>query len=918
MKKLTALSVTFLLFALGVSAQTGSVKGIVSDTTNKKNVSNAVVMLINPGDSILYKFTRSDASGNFLLKNIKPGNYIMMITHPLFGEYVDNIVAKPEDLDLSAVSITPKSKLLQEVIVKSGSPIKIKGDTIVYTADSFKVKEGANVEALLKKLPGIQVDKNGKITAMGEEVKKVLVDGEEFFGDDPGIAVKNLRADAVKEVQVFDKKSDQAAFTGIDDGEKNKTINLKLKEDKKNGYFGKVEGSAGLKDNYNNSAMLNAFKGKRKFASYGIMSNTGQTNLDWQDAQNYGGGSDNMEMGMSEDGGMFVSITDGGDSYNGGRNGIPKNWNGGLHYSNKFEKMKQSLNMGYKFAKVNALGGVNTFSKTFLPDTSWNTNSSTTNFSSVIKNAFNLTYEINTDSMNSFKITGKFNTNNTKGSNTFQSEAKDDFSKSINNNQRKSSTESDNSNISGSLLWKHKFKKNFRTLSLSTDVNEFETNSDGLLYSLLNNFGSGIKDTVDQENLRNTNGLTLNSRLAYTEPLMKDMFMEINYSVNLNHNSNDRKSYKKDNTGKYQQLIDSLSNDFEFNKLVNRPGVNFRYNKKKYNFSLGSSVAFNRFIQKNLTKGLRTDYNFTTFFPSANFSYKLKGNKNLRLYYNGSGSAPTTDQLQPIRDNTDPLNIVIGNPNLKQSFTHNMGGSFNFYDVLSEKNMWSNLNFSTTTNAFVSSSTDSIGKRTYQTVNTNGIYNLNFYMQYGFKLKKPGIRLGFSPRISGYRNIDFVNKTRNLTNNMTYGFSIDMNKSVDKKYSFYLSPQLSYNTAKSSVNAAANSSFWMLSGWADLNITLPWSVEFSTSANYQARQRDPRFNRNSDYVKWNASLERKIYKEILVAKLEVNDILDQNRGYNRNFSSYNYSETFYNTLRRYWMATITWNFSKNGKAPSGF
>ncbi len=201
----------------------------------------------------------------------------------------------------------PKSKLLAEVIVKSGSPIRIKGDTTVYTADSFKVREGANVEELLRRLPGIQVDKDGKITAMGERVTKVLVDGEEFFGSDPGIATKNLRADIVKEVEVFDKKSDQAEFTGIDDGVKDKTINLKLKDDKKKGYFGKIEAGGGLKDKYNNSIMLNAFKGKRKIAAYGIMSNTGKTNLDWEDANNYGGGIEGLETGISDDGGMYMS-----------------------------------------------------------------------------------------------------------------------------------------------------------------------------------------------------------------------------------------------------------------------------------------------------------------------------------------------------------------------------------------------------------------------------------------------------------------------------------------------------------------------------------------------------------------------------------------------------------------------------------
>src|SRR5690606_4345418 len=247
-----------------------------------------------------------------------------------------------------------------------------------------------------------QVDRNGEITAMGEKVKKVLVDGEEFFGSDPGIATKNLRADVVKEVEVFDKKSDQAEFTGIDDGVKDKTINLKLKEDKKNGYFGKLEVGGGLDPKlYSNALMANAFKGKRKIAGYGIMSNTGQTNLDWQEAQNYGGGMDGMTTGITEDGGMFVSFTsDGDDNYYGGRNGIPTNWNGGFHYSNKF-KDKNSLNLGYKFTKVNAPGITRMFSRQFLDENTIAKNSYADRYNSNIKHGFNLTFETNIDSMNS-------------------------------------------------------------------------------------------------------------------------------------------------------------------------------------------------------------------------------------------------------------------------------------------------------------------------------------------------------------------------------------------------------------------------------------------------------------------------------------------------------------------------------------
>ena len=719
MRKLLFAFFTVILSSTIVQAQTSTLKGVVADTSDKKNLEHTVISLLREKDSALAKFTRADKTGNFLINNIRPGKYVLMITHPYVGDYFDQLELKADEVtDLGKVVMIPKSKLLAEVILKSGSPIRIKGDTTIYTADSFKVRAGANVEELLRRLPGIQVDKNGQITAMGERVKKVLVDGEEFFGSDPGIATKNLRADAVKEVQVFDKKSDQAEFTGIDDGVRDKTINLKMKEMR--GYFGKIELGGGLKDKFNNDAMINAFKGKRKFASYGIMSNTGQTNLDWKDAQNYGGGEvDGMSSGVSDDGGMYISWSGGDDSYYGGRNGIPQNWNAGLHYSNKFNKDKISLNSGYKFSKVNAPGIKRTFAKNFLKDSTWNTNTYDDKFTSTNKNAFNLTVETNIDSANSIKWTTKFNTNVTNSSSNYYTESLDDMSRFINNSRRKSSSHSDKKNITSSVLWRYKFKKLSRTLSINTDLVWNEATTDGLLYSLDSLFDKGVfihKDTTDQQNIQTSTGKSITAKAAYTEPLAKDVYLEFSYSISYYNNSNDRVTNRRSIlTGKYDVIQDTLSNSFVFNRLVHTPGLNFRVNKKKYNYSFGASVGFSHFKQKNLTENTLTNYTFTNFFPRASFVYKFKSNESLRFNYNGSTTPPSLEQLQPTRINTDPLNVYIGNPGLKQSFRHSINGGYNFYNVLKERNLWTSFNFSTTQNAFTQFNTISAGgKRTYR------------------------------------------------------------------------------------------------------------------------------------------------------------------------------------------------------------
>ena len=350
MLKITKTFAILFLFSFSVFAQKANVSGVLTDGNEKTPVYNSVVALLTPKDSILYRFTRTDKKGNFDLKNVKAGNYIVMTSHRQYADYLDDITVSETTKNLGTIDLVSKINALREVIIKTGS-IRIKGDTTSYRASDFVVSANANVEELLKKLPGIQVDKNGAIKAMGETVQKVLVDGEEFFGDDPGMAVKNLRADAVKEVQVFDKKSDQAEFTGIDDGETKKTINLKLKEDKKKGYFGKIDGAnepfTGSDSRYNTNLMFSSFKGKRKISAFLLNGNTGQDGLSWQDSDKFGGGNNNVSMSMDDDGNVDYEWTGGNNDeepYVDTQNGFIKNTNAGLQYSNKWNDT-QTLNL---------------------------------------------------------------------------------------------------------------------------------------------------------------------------------------------------------------------------------------------------------------------------------------------------------------------------------------------------------------------------------------------------------------------------------------------------------------------------------------------------------------------------------------------------------------------------------------------
>jgi hypothetical protein len=910
--------VLFVLAAQLANAQTTTLKGIITDKAEKANLVNASISLISVKDSVLAAFARAKADGSFEIK--KPdsmGKYVLLITHPKYADLIDTVTVSENISDFGSLAVISKRIAYEQVIVKAKiAPIRIKGDTVIYTADSFKVSEGANVEALLKKLPGIQVGRNGEITALGEKVKKVLVDGEEFFGDDPGVAVKNLRADAVDKVEVFDKKSDQAAFTGIDDGEKSKTINLKLKENKKKGYFGKVEASGGLPENYNVQAMINAFKAKRKISAYTLSGNTGSTNLGWNDAEKFGG-SDDIETN-NEDGFMWRSQnSDEFTDFYGGANGIPQNWNGGLHYSNKFNGEKQSVNLGYKYNKVNTNGENRTFSKNFFKDSITNENSGTDAFSTKQRNQFNATVETKLDSFNVLKFTFKASE---QSSATTNNSFTDLFTTvgAINGSTRRTTNNAKGNNLEGSLLWMRKFKKMGRTISLNMATKYSQTESDGFLYSLNRFYTNGIptnNDTIDQEKIRTGQNTNLSSRIAYTEPLTKQIIAELSYSINLNNNDNNQKSLDKDASGKYNILATRFSNNFDFKTTVHTPGLSFKYAKKKITANIGTRLGFNQFNQTDLSTNNKRTYNFTNVFPNASINFKFKGNKGLNINYNGRGTAPTLNQLQPIQDNNDPFNVIEGNPDLKQSFNHSINGRYNMWNVLKENNIWSYFNFSTTNNAYVNFSRyDVQGRRVSKTVNVNGNYSFYSSFNYGFKIKKLDLRMGFGPSFNFVNRNDFVSIDPNtiLQNNSktgSYGLSVNFNRWKENKFEFWSNFQFMQNNNKASVNQASQANFRSASGNINFGYFFPGKLYINTEFNFEARQKDPRFPKNNNFALWNASIKKDIIKDIFSLQFEVRDLLNQNRGFDRSFDSFNYTESFYKTLRRYWLLTATFNFN---------
>jgi hypothetical protein len=899
-------------------AQTVTVSGNIKDTSTKVSVKNAVVSLLSPKDSILKAFTRVKEDGSYVLNNVKPGNYILSVTHPTFGEYVDDIVVKSNNENINPIALTTKSKLLAEVIVKSGSPIRIKGDTTIYTADSFKVSANANVEELLKKMPGIQVDKDGKIKAMGQTVEKVLVDGEEFFGDDPGMAVKNLRADAVKEVQVFDKKSDQAEFTGIDDGKSKKTINLKLKENKKKGYFGKIDLAGGLlkgKDaRFNDNILLSSFKGKRKLTGFLLNGNTGQDGLNWQDEQKYGGNDNEMNM-FDEDGGINFSFgaqsTQDEEPNIEAQNGFLTNVNAGVQYSNKWNE-KTNLNFSPKYNSQRYNNTKTTYTQNQIKDTSLNTNSNDDIFINRYNVKLKATYEIKLDSANTIKLIAKSNFYHTESSDISNGVTTGFKNAFVNSFDKTITTNSDKQAYGLNVSLKHKFKKARRTFSLTGDWNQLNNNGTNILKSknvVLDTFGFPIYIDINQ--LKDYEKITNNvsAKVVYTEPLTKKLALELGYQLSLNNGTNDQTTLKYDSTAaKYNSKLDTLSNNFRQNITQNIPSFKINYSHKKIKANFGLGVSFINFNLKDLSSNITANRNYTNFNPMANLTYTRKANNSFSIKYNGNTKQPTIDQLQPLRNNNDLFNQYIGNPNLKPSFTNTF--SINNFGYNFAKDLWQyqTIMVSIENNSIANNriSDSKTGLTQIQPINTNGNFNLNFYGGTGFKKKKIDTRFSFNFNMGFNRYVDFVNNAKNISDNTNAGLNININKSKDKKYdlSMYFGPN--FNLQKTTQNNIRNK---YLSTNFGINSTVYYKKVWSINVDYNLDSRQKTAQAPSlTYNIINAKLQRTFKKDEYTIYFTARDLLNQNIGLDRNFYGNTFTETRNTRLQRYFMLGFAWNF----------
>lgn len=937
--KLYPLIILFLLCGIGSFAQnTNGVKGSVADTSSKVKLAGTTIAVLNAKDSIMRKFVYATDNGQFAINGLPGGNFILLVSYPAYADYVEKFTldAAHPTHDFGPVNMQLKSKILSDVLIKGTvNAIKIKGDTTEFNAKAYVIQPNDKVEDLLKQLPGIQIDKDGKITANGQTINKVLVDGEEFFGDDPTLVTKNLRADMVDKVQLYDKKSDQAAFTGIDDGQKTKTINIKLKEDRKSGTFGKLNAGIATRDYYEGQAIFNRFKAKKKYSAYFTSGSDGKIGLGYNDNNTIGATGNSVQFG--DDGSSFIvggSGFDALDSFSGNYNGYgkPVAHSGGLHYDNKWSNDVQAINTNYKIGSLDVNGTTNTITQQNLTGVkAINTTSNQTNSNYGFRHKLDAAYTYKPDTITSVKISADGTFKNFRVNNDYATESVDQNGALLNTNNRSVTNNGDQQLFNASVFYTHKFKTYGRTFSWNVSENYNANQTKGFLHSkaiYYNDTTGAVIATKPIDQLKTTNTLSsiTNSNMTYSEPLSKFAAVVFNYGLGFNNSTADRKSFNQSTPDNYTDLDQAFSNNYRFLQITNQVGAIFNYKKKKVTLNFGTKVSNVDFKQTDLFTSNVYKRSYVNWQPTASFQYRPSLQKAYSIYYSGYISQPTIDQIQPISSNTDPFNITIGNANLKPSFSHGISINYNSSKILSGTNTYLYGYVSARDNAIVNSSTTILtntptakkGETTIQYVNLTGETPITYFgsASIGRKLKGSGISLNLGVNSNGNLNYSFINNALNKSESYTFGASVGASKYVAKKYSFSVNGGPSYTINKFSLQPVNNSNARGFSAYSNEMLFLPAKFSITTDINYTYNAATKVFPEQYRTI-WNASLNKAFFKgENLKFAITATDMLNQNISFYRNVYANNITQTTNTSIGRYFLFSVTWDFTKFATEPT--
>lgn len=904
-----------------------TLKGSVRDAAGAGPLPGVNVVAISAFDSSKVTGTITNVQGQFELKLDRPGPYTLRMSFVGYETRVERIRMPREQnlLQLPPYSLKEDVKTLGEVRIEGVEQrVEQRGDTTEIRADAFKVNRDADAEQLVRKMPGITVE-NGQVQAQGEQVRRVLLDGQEFFGDDATMALRNLPAEVVDKIQLIDRLSDQAQFTGFNDGNTERTLNIITKTGLDNSRFGKVYAGYGTDNRYMAGGTVNFFAGKKRITLLGMANNINQQNFSSQDlsglspaAARPGGG----RPGGGRPGGMGG----GGDAANfltGQQGGISATQAFGVNYSDNWGA-KGKMSASYFFNRNDNEQESNTSRQFFLNDgigQLYNEHSASTNLG--MNHRFNMRLEYNLDSNNSIIFSPRISWQGRDQTNAFFGLTTNRLAQPINSTNNLQTNVSDGWNVNGDLQYRHRFAKKGRTISLNVNADAGRTNSLRDL-NAFNLDGVSLADTmmVNQEITSRNYTQRYRSDLVFTEAINERSMLEISYAPQLTLGVSEQRANNFDPmTGTFSLVDSAISNEFDNNIRSNSWGLRYRYNTEKYEWMVGTNYQIsNLFSQQLFPRELEAARDFFNWLPTAMFRYNFSKTANMRLFYRSNIDLPTLSQLQNVVDNSNTLQLRAGNPDLGQAYTHRIGGRFRDANAAKGTSFFVFGSLSLVNNQIANSTFiapgDTIlpggiplvrGAQLIRPVNVSGAYNFRSFASYGFPVKVLKSNFNFNAGYTINNSPTLINGEANeaLTHNINSGLTIGSN--ISKELDFTVGYTLNYNTVFNSIQPQLNNNYYI----HNANFRINWlpmpALVLSSDVLYNAYAGlEDGFNQQ--FTLWNAGLGYRFGKDRRAElKLSVFDLLSQNNSIVRNVTETYVEDVQTTVLQQFWMMTFTYN-----------
>ncbi|CUQ01215.1 TonB-dependent receptor [Parabacteroides distasonis] len=909
------LMLLMILFSpMAFAQQSGvNVTGSVVEQGSDTPIEQATVRLLNVKDSAMVRGVVSARNGSFTLKNVKKGSYLLHITFigydPLYQPL--QITGKKNPVNVGKLELSDGAIELGEAVVIGKAPeVTVRNDTVEYNADSYKVTEGSVLEDLLKKMPGVEVDSEGKITVNGKEVKKVMVDGKEFFSDDPKVASKNLPAKMIDKLQVLDKKSDMAQMTGFDDGEEETVINLTVKPGMKQGWFGNAYGGYGSKDRYEGNAMVNRFVNNDQITFMGGANNT--NNMGFSDL------ASTMFSGMGGGGGRRGGF--------GAGSGITSSGNAGLNFSKEFKPDKLTLGGNTRYSHSDNDARSKSDRQNILPgDSSSYDNSEAMSRTKSDNFGVDFRLEWKPDTMTQLIFRPSFSLSHSMNDNFSDATTLDNERDTVNTNKSSNYSESNGYNLNASIDFSRKLNNKGRVFSATLSGGNSDSYSDGMNRSDIVYFNQtdALKNSIiDQRSRYDNKGFNYRAYVSWVEPIGHNNFIQATYSISQRKQEALKNVYNQDADGIYNVLDSAYSQSYRNNFISQRASLSFKSQRAKFNYTIGLNLDPSYSSSENfvgdttLSKIIRKVVNLS---PMAQFNYMFDKRTNLRIMYNGRTSQPSMTQLQPVADISDPTNITIGNPDLNPRYTNNVFIRFQQFTPEKQRAFMIMANGSYIINDIVSytSYNQETGVKTTTYKNVNGNYSGNVRMMLNTPLKNKKFSINSMTMASFANSNGYINEEKNTNRNLI----LSERGGIDFRSSYLdlgVNGNIRYNATSNSLQKENNQNTFNYGAGGYTTIYLPLNFKIESDVNWSTNSGyGDGFKQNE--VLWNASASKSFLKNNQgTLRFKIYDILQQRSNISRSVTASYIQDSEYNTLGSYFMVHFIYRFSifKGGASAS--